>query len=45
VQVASIAKMLKSENSALTPFCNKIIQLSEDFDLAGILELADELNH
>jgi PAS domain S-box-containing protein len=44
VQVASIAKTLKSENNALTPFCDKIIQLSEDFDLAGILNLANELS-
>jgi two-component system sensor histidine kinase/response regulator len=45
VQIASIAKMLKSENNGLTSFCDKIIQLSEDFDLSGILELADELNN
>ena len=44
VQIASIAKMLKSENNGLTPFCDKIIQLSEEFDLGGILDLAEELN-
>ena len=44
IQVASIANELKSENTALIPFCDKIIQLSEDFDLDGILKLANELN-
>ena len=44
MQVASIAKELKFENDALTPFCDKLIQLSEDFDLDGILKLANELN-
>jgi len=41
--VASIAKELKSENDVLIPFSDKIIQLSEDFDLDGILKLADTL--
>jgi HPt (histidine-containing phosphotransfer) domain-containing protein len=44
IQVASIANELKSENNVLTPFCEKIIQLSEDFDLDGILKLANELS-
>jgi hypothetical protein len=44
MQVASIAKEFKSANDVLRPFCDKIIQLSEDFDLDGILKLADELN-
>jgi len=43
VRIASIAGELKSENDVLTPFCDKIIQLSEDFDLDGILKLANEL--
>jgi two-component system sensor histidine kinase/response regulator len=43
MQVAIIAKELKRENDALAPFCDKIIQLSEDFDLEGILKLANEL--
>jgi len=43
IQVASIANELKSENRSLIPFCDKIIQLSEDFDLDGILKLAEEL--
>jgi two-component system sensor histidine kinase/response regulator len=44
MQIASIAGELKSESDALTPFCDKIIQLSEDFDLDGIVKLANELN-
>ena len=43
MQVAVIAKELKSDNDALTPFCDKIIQLAEDFDLDGILNLTNEL--
>ncbi|MBI5578456.1 MAG: response regulator [Deltaproteobacteria bacterium] len=44
MQVAAIAKELNSENDALKPFCDKIIQLSEDFDLDGIQKLADDLD-
>jgi len=44
MQVAAIAKELKSENDVLKPFCDKIIQLSEDFDLDGIQKLADDLD-
>jgi signal transduction histidine kinase/CheY-like chemotaxis protein len=43
MQVASVAKAFKSQNNALAPFCDKIIQLSEDFDLEGILKLAKKL--
>jgi hypothetical protein len=43
MQVASIAKELERENDAMSPFCDKIIQLSEDFDLEGILKLANRL--
>jgi hypothetical protein len=35
---------LKSENNVFTPFCDKIIQLADDFDLDGILKLANELS-
>ena len=35
-QIKSIAEELKSVNDALTPFCDKIIQLAEDFDFDGI---------
>jgi hypothetical protein len=44
MQIASIARELKSENDVLTPLCDKITQLSEDFDLDGILKLANALN-
>ena len=43
LQVASTANELKSANKSLRPFCDKIIQLSEDFDLDGIIKLAEEL--
>jgi len=43
MQIASIAKELKSEKDVLSPLCDQIIQLSEDFDLEGILKLANEL--
>jgi len=43
MQIASIAKELKCENDVLAPFCDRITQLSEDFDLEGILKLASEL--
>ena len=44
MQIAFIAKELQSENGMLAPFCDKIIQLAESFDLDGILKLANELN-
>lgn len=43
IKVAAIARELKSECNGLSPFCDKIIQLSEDFELDGILKIADEL--
>ena len=44
LKIASIANELKSENRSLIPFCDKIIHLSDDFDLDGILNLANELS-
>jgi CheY-like chemotaxis protein len=44
IQVATIAKELKSENNVFAPHCDKIIQLADDFDLDGILKLANELS-
>ncbi|MEJ2100344.1 MAG: response regulator [Desulfobacterales bacterium] len=44
MQIASIARELKSENDVLIPFCDKITQLSEDFDLDGILKLINALS-
>ena len=43
MQIASVAEELKRENDVLAPFCDQITQLSEDFDLEGILKLASEL--
>ena len=44
MQVASIAKNLKSDTHSMAPFCDKIIQLAEDFDFDGILRCVDELD-
>ena len=43
-QIKSIAETLMSESEAFSPVCNKLIELAEDFDLDGILNLARELN-
>ena len=43
IKIASIAKELKAENDAAATFCDKIIQLSEEFDLDGIVKLATQL--
>jgi hypothetical protein len=43
IQIKSIAEALKSESGAFLPVCNKFIQLAENFDLDGILNLAREL--
>jgi CheY-like chemotaxis protein len=43
-QIASIAKNLKSDTPSMAPFCDKIIQLAEDFDLDGIQKCVDELD-
>jgi hypothetical protein len=45
MQIASIAKNLKSDTRSMTPFCDKIIQLAEDFDFDGILRCVDELDN
>ena len=44
MQIKSIAEKLKSDDEILTPICDNVIQLSEDFDLDGISNLVDELN-
>ena len=43
MRVTAIAGELKSENELLAPLCDKVVELSENFDLDGILKLADEL--
>ena len=45
MQIASIAKNLKSDIHSMAPFCDRIIQLAEDFDFDGILRCVDELNN
>jgi two-component system sensor histidine kinase/response regulator len=44
IKIASIAKELKTENNAAATFCDKITQLSEEFDMDGIVKLATQLN-
>jgi two-component system sensor histidine kinase/response regulator len=39
MQIKSIAAALKSESDAVAPFCNRIVQLAEDFDFDGIQRL------
>jgi HPt (histidine-containing phosphotransfer) domain-containing protein len=43
MQVASIAKDLKAGNQSIAPFCDKLIQLAEDFDFDGIQGLLEEI--
>ena len=44
IQIKSIAEELKSESDAVKPFCNKLIQLSEDFDFDGIQKFMLDLD-
>ncbi len=44
IQIKSIAEELKSESDAMTPFCDKIIHLAEDFDFDGIKKFVLDLN-
>ena len=44
MQIASIAKDLKSDTPSMTPFCDKIIQLAEDFDFDGIQKFMLEID-
>jgi signal transduction histidine kinase/CheY-like chemotaxis protein len=39
MQIKSIAENLKSESDAVAPFCNRIVQLAEDFDFDGIQKI------
>jgi signal transduction histidine kinase/DNA-binding response OmpR family regulator/HPt (histidine-containing phosphotransfer) domain-containing protein len=43
MQISSIAKNLKSDTPSMAPFCDKIIQLAEDFDFDGIRILVGKL--
>jgi PAS domain S-box-containing protein len=44
-QVRSIAEGIRAQSNAFTPLHDKLIQLVQDFDFDGILELADELEN
>jgi hypothetical protein len=35
-QIKAIAEELASESDAMAPFCDKLIQLADDFDIDGI---------
>jgi hypothetical protein len=43
-QIKSIADELMSESDAMAPYCNKLVQLAEDFDFDGIQEFMTELD-
>ena len=43
-QLKSIAEELKSESDALAPFCDKLVQLADDFDFDGIQKIVLELD-
>jgi len=42
-QIHSVASELKSKTEVMRPFCDKVMQLAEDFDFDGILNLALKL--
>jgi PAS domain S-box-containing protein len=44
MKIKSIAEDLKSESDAAAPFCDKLIQLAEDFDFDGIQKFMLELD-
>ena len=41
MQIKSIAEELKSESEAMVPFCNRMVQLAEDFDFDGIKKFVE----
>jgi CheY-like chemotaxis protein len=44
MQIKSIAEELKSKADSMVPFCEKLIQLAEDFDFDGIHRFVHELD-
>jgi hypothetical protein len=44
MQIGSIAEELKSGNPSMAPFCDKIIQLADDFDFDGIQRFMSEFD-
>jgi signal transduction histidine kinase/DNA-binding response OmpR family regulator/HPt (histidine-containing phosphotransfer) domain-containing protein len=45
MQIQSIAAELKSESTAMAPFCDRIVRLAEDFDFDGIIRFVLDLTH
>jgi HPt (histidine-containing phosphotransfer) domain-containing protein len=43
MQVASIAKDLKADDPSIAPFCDKLIQMAEDFDFDGVQGLLEKI--
>ncbi len=43
-QIKSIAEELKSESDAMTPFCDELVRLADDFDFDGIQKFVLELD-
>ena len=44
MQIKSIAEELMSESDAVAPFCEKLVQFAEDFDLDGIQRFMREFD-
>jgi two-component system, sensor histidine kinase and response regulator len=44
MQIQSIADELRSANDAMAPFCDKLVQLAEDFDFDGIQNFVGEFD-
>jgi hypothetical protein len=44
MQIGSIAEELKSGHPSMAPFCDKIIQLADDFDFDGIQRFMSEFD-
>ena len=45
MQIKLIAEELMSESDVVAPFCDKLVQLAEDFDLDGIQKFMLNLNN
>jgi hypothetical protein len=44
MQIGSIAEELKSGTPSMAPFCDKLVQLADDFDLDGIQRFMSEFD-
>jgi hypothetical protein len=45
MQIKLIAEELMSESDVVAPFCDKLVQLAEDFDFDGIQKFMLNLNN